>query len=78
MDDVDFTSKPGRDQLESYVGTVAWLAFEASRQAREAQVQVLNSKSPEQLAAAVTEIERHTAENAAGWARLAEQIRSWS
>lgn len=77
MKEVDFTHKPGREQLENYIGTVAWRAFEACRQAREAQVQVLGSKSPEQLAAAITAIERTAAENAAEWARLAEQIRSW-
>jgi hypothetical protein len=78
MSDVDFSNKPGREQLETYVGSVAWRAFETSRQAREAQVQVLSAKSPEQLAAAIAEIERQAAENAADWARLVDQIRSWS
>jgi len=77
MTEVDFTTRPGREQLEGYVGTVAWLAFEASRQAREGQVQILDCKSPEQLAAAVEDCERRAAENAAGWHKLAEQIRHW-
>ncbi|MEO6186217.1 MAG: hypothetical protein ABIP38_06010 [Steroidobacteraceae bacterium] len=78
MNELDFRTRPGREQLEHYVGTVAWRAFETARQARESQVQVLDSKSPEELAAAVETCQRRAAENAAAWAQLAEQIRTWS
>jgi hypothetical protein len=77
MRDVNFAHRPGREELETYVGMVAWLALEASRQAKDAQVQVLDSRSPEQLAAAVASCEKLAAANALEWARLAEQIRSW-
>ncbi len=78
MSDVDFSTRPGREQLETYVGNVAWRAFETSRQAREAQVEVLDVKSPEELVAAVANCERRAAENAAAWAQLADQLRKWS
>jgi hypothetical protein len=78
MDTVNFDSRPNRQQLDAYISVVAWRCVELSGKLREAQVSVLSSRSPEQLAAAIATFQGHMVTHAANWAALARQAEGWS
>ena len=78
MDKVNFDAKPNRDQLEAYVSVVAWRCVDLSGKVREAQVAVLSSRSPEQLATAIARFQDHMVTHAANWAAMSKQSGGWA